>query len=208
MGAVKKVQVVDLEINNLGSLVSALRELDFEVLVTSSGANLKTEYLTFLPGTGNFASAVKALDKRSFRQPLLEVANAGVGIVGVCLGAQLLLTSSQEGPGAEGLGLIHGESVRMRAAGSDRVPVLGWRRVTFPSHYSNFNRDWFYFAHSYKMLTHSVDERVGFYERTSGEEVSAMISSGSQIVGIQFHPEKSGPAGLKYLQSVISGRFT
>ena len=205
MGGVKVVQVVDLDVNNLGSLVSALRELDLEVRVTTSGEDLKPEFLTFLPGTGNFASAVKALDTRGFRQPILEVANAGARIIGVCLGAQLLLNSSQEGPGAEGLGLIDGESVRLTATGSDRVPVLGWRQVTFPNSQSSFNREWFYFAHSYEMRTKSVGERVGFYNRTSGEEVTAMISKKQHIVGIQFHPEKSGPAGLKLLRSVIDG---
>jgi imidazole glycerol phosphate synthase glutamine amidotransferase subunit len=205
MGAIRKVQVVDLELNNLGSLVSALRELDLEVLVISNGEALRKDYLTFLPGTGNFASAVKALDNRAFRQPIIEAANAGARIVGVCLGAQLLLGGSQEGPGAEGLGLIDGESVRLTSAGSDRVPVLGWRRVKFPDFQNSFNLDWFYFAHSYEIRTNLKGERVGFYERPSGEEVTAMISKNHQIVGIQFHPEKSGPAGLRFLHSVIDG---
>ena len=203
MGPLDTIQIVDLKINNLGSLVSALKELEYVVSVVSNGMELNQNLITFLPGTGNFASAAQALDDLSFRAPILDMAEKGAGILGVCLGSQLLLDYSEEGGGAIGLGLIQGFSSMLAFSKSESVPVLGWRKTHFPSHFTTFDLDWFYFAHSYQMKTEVEESRVGYYERHGHEEVTAMISNQRNVVGMQFHPEKSGPSGLRLLRAAI-----
>lgn len=195
------VSVIDLGVNNLRSLTSALEELGLTVLINEHGSTLQGGCPIILPGTGNFSTAVRSLDRRNFREPLIEFANDGIGVLGICLGAQLLLDSSEEGEG-KGLGLIAGRSQKLAIAQDEPVPVLGWRRVSYAGNLAGLASDWFYFAHSFKMMPSAKSYIAGSYLRGK-ESVTAIVESSRNILGCQFHPEKSGPAGLKLLDWMI-----
>lgn len=195
------VNVVDLGVNNLRSLTSALEELALQVIIHESGSSLQGDSPILLPGTGSFSTAVASLEERNFREPLIDLARTGVGILGICLGAQLLLDKSEEGSG-QGLGLIVGESQKLPSSRNEPVPLLGWRRVSFSEKLAELKSDWFYFAHSYEMRPASSLEVSGTYLR-SGSLVTASLANSKNIFGFQFHPEKSGPAGLKVLDKTL-----
>ena len=203
MGYLGKIQIVDLGINNLGSLKSALEEIQYDVSIASSGSDLKSDRPTLLPGTGHFGAATRALDDLDFRRPIFEMASSGSSLLAICLGAQLLLDSSGEGPG-EGLGLLNGSSELLTTSPGESVPVLGWRKVHFSNVMGSLGSDWFYFAHSFEMKPSSPGWIQGVYKRDE-HHVVAVVSRHENVVGVQFHPEKSGPAGLKFLHKVLQG---
>lgn len=202
MGSIGRFQVVDLGINNLRSLTSALEHIGCELSVLTSGLDVDTNVPVILPGTGSFEAAANALDERGFRLPLAEVATNQVGVVGICLGAQLLLDTSQEGAG-EGLGLIHGSSRLIESVSGVTVPVLGWRKVQFSNALHYQADEWFYFAHSYELAPEDSENVAGSYSLSEKHSVVSAICSKTPVIGVQFHPEKSGPAGLSFLQSLL-----
>lgn len=203
MGTLGTVQVVDLGVNNLGSVRSALLELNFEVIVATESSMLRPGLRTILPGTGHFSAASKALDELGFRKSLRELTSLSTPLLGICLGAQLLLDASDEGAG-EGLRLISGRSSLLSAEEKESVPVLGWRKVYFGDWVQGLDAGWFYFAHSYEMIPSEASTVKASYAR-GASEIASVVSPNEAVVGLQFHPEKSGPVGLKLLRRVLEG---
>jgi glutamine amidotransferase len=138
--------------------------------------------LADLPGVGSARSAMEGLRERGLDEVLRARTKPTLGI---CLGLQLALEESEEDGGVEGLGILPGRAVRLREG---RVPRIGWATVQ-PS------GDAFYFAHSYAAETPATTAR--------SEGVAAVAERGS-FLGVQFHPEKSGPAGARFLQRCLS----
>jgi len=141
--------------------------------------------LAVLPGVGAARSAMDGLRLRGLDHALRERAAAGGPILGVCLGLQLALDESEEDGGVAGLGLVAGRAVRLREG---RVPRIGWAPV-------EPNGETYWFAHSYAAET---DAAVA-----TSEGIVAVVESGS-FLGVQFHPEKSGAAGARFLERCLS----
>jgi len=136
--------------------------------------------LAVLPGVGSAAAAMAGLRARGHDEALRQRFERGQPILGICLGLQLVLDETEEDGGVSGLGLVPGRSVRLRTG---RVPRMGWARVG--------DGEPFYFAHSYAAETPAA---VAW-----SEDVVAEVRHGS-FLGCQFHPEKSGAAGARYLE--------
>jgi glutamine amidotransferase len=163
---------------NVRSVELACHRLDADVVDDLAGADL-----AILPGVGSARSAMAGLGEAA---DLLRERHAnGRPILGICLGLQLALDESEEDGGVAGLGLVPGRAVRLRA---DRVPRIGWARVE-PS------GDAYWFAHSYEAVT---DATVA-----TSEGHAAIVEHGA-FVGVQFHPEKSGAAGARFLEQCLS----
>ncbi|MGH3002259.1 MAG: imidazole glycerol phosphate synthase subunit HisH, partial [Gaiellaceae bacterium] len=139
--------------------------------------------LAVLPGVGSARAALAGLRRRGHDDALRARVAAGRPVLGICLGLQLALDWSDEDGGVEGLGLVPGRSERLA---SGRVPRMGWAEVD--------GRGTFYFAHSYAARTPCAT--------AWSEGVVAEARAGS-FIGCQFHPEKSGPAGARYLAAVL-----
>jgi glutamine amidotransferase len=205
------IQVVDLGINNLSSLVRALEEVSEEtVSIATRGSDLAPGNLLVVPGTGNYGEAMNRVESRGFDEVFVEWEQRGEGLlVGVCLGMQLLFESSQESSEARGLSLIPGHVESLTAIGSsaEKVPHVGWSEVrrSAPGSFGWLGVEDgtdFYFSHSFALMspTHSRDE----YLLTSfgaGSFVSAIRRR--TVLGFQFHPEKSSFAGRNVLASVV-----
>ena len=141
--------------------------------------------LAVLPGVGSAASAIEGLRQRGLDAALRERVAGGGPTLGICLGLQLALETSEEGGGVTGLGLLPGHAVRIREG---RVPRIGWAPV-------EPDGEAFYFAHSYAAETPTATAR--------SEGIVAVAESGS-FLGVQFHPEKSGAAGARMLERCLS----
>jgi glutamine amidotransferase len=184
-----KLVLFDYGTGNLHSLRKALERQGATVRI---GADLDDCDGLVLPGVGAFGAAARRLAPHA--PAIREAAAGGLRVLGICLGMQLLLDASEEGEG-EGLGLVPGRVRRLRA---DRVPHMGWNRVASDDPLlSDLADERFYFANSFVCDPADPADPVGW---TTHEEdrFPSVVRRGS-VVGTQFHPEKSGAAGLRLL---------
>lgn len=179
------VAVCEYGAGNVRSVVVAFRRLDSTAIATSSAAEVDAADLAVLPGVGSAASAMAGLRERGLDTALCERVAAGRPTLGICLGLQLALEESEEDGGVAGLGLLPGRAVRLREG---RVPRIGWAEVEPTG-------EAFYFAHSYAAETPAATAR--------SEGVVAVAEFGS-FLGVQFHPEKSGAPGARFLERCLS----
>jgi len=179
------VVVVDYGAGNTRSVRAALAHLGATSVVSCDPAVIAGGDLVILPGVGSARSAMDHLDSTGAAQALRDRFETGAPILGICLGMQLALGHSDEDGGVDGIGLLSG-SVHLMTEG--RVPRLGWATVEPWG-------DAFYFAHSYAAC---CPDGVA-----TSEGVTVAVERGA-FFGVQFHPEKSGTAGLAFLERCLS----
>lgn len=205
------IQVISLGLNNLGSLVRALDEVsDKEVTLVHSAEDLRSGKLVLIPGTGAFGEGMRRMHKRNLPLALKSWVDRGTGILaGVCLGMQLLAESSEESPGVRGLSLIRGEVAHLKhlSTREDRVPHVGWAEVSrtcsSSSGWSSINdRSDYYFSHSFHLVPRPWSEFDVLRTPFGAEHFVSGIRK-ENIVGYQFHPEKSSTEGLDLLRGLV-----
>ena len=180
-----KVAVCDYGAGNVRSVLAAFARLDAEVSVADTPAAVAAADLAVLPGVGSAASAMGVLRERGLDEALRARVAGGGPTLGICLGLQLALDQSDEDGGVQGLGLLPGRAVRLHVG---RVPRIGWATV-------DPGGEAYYFAHSY------VAETPTASATSEGIVAEARFAS---FVGVQFHPEKSGAAGARFLKRCLS----
>jgi glutamine amidotransferase len=178
--------VCDYGAGNVRSVVAALERIGISSRVVADADAVTGADVAVLPGVGAARRAMARLTETGVADALRGRAAAGRPTLGICLGLQLALEHSEEDGGVGGLGLIPGRAVRLARG---RVPRMGWAIV---EPYG----DAFYFAHSYTADTPAPS--------ATSEGLVAEVRGGS-FVGVQFHPEKSGLAGARYLRRVLEG---
>lgn len=194
------ITIVDYGMGNLRNVLRACGEIGVEASVTSDPEAVRNAGWLILPGVGAFGEAVKRIDALGLRGPICDHAAAGRPLLGICLGMQLFLDSSEETPGAAGLGLIPGNVRKLN--GGVKVPHIGWNDVVpvapSPLFPDPKEHPVAYFVHSY--VVGMIPDTVAVAEY--GIRFSASVRKGN-VYGVQFHPEKSQVAGLNILR-----RFT
>lgn len=204
------VLVVDTEVSNLRSVVTALRALSYRVQIIRSGAQLRhTSSRTLIfPGVGDAQSTMDSLTRRGLDGMLRRFIRDGGVVLGICVGAQLLLHRSEERD-AVGLRVVRGTNRRLPDRTADgtrlKIPQIGWNTVRARSASALFlgipQDSAFYFAHSYCMAPSVRTEQIAWCEY--GGLLSVAFAAG-RVYGVQFHPEKSGPHGLRLLRNFVS----
>lgn len=179
------VVVVDYGAGNTRSVRAALTHLGRTSVVSSDPSEIAASDFVILPGVGSARSAMEHLDSTGAATALRDRFVAGHRILGICLGMQLALEHTDEDGGVDGIGLLRGSVQRLR---DGRVPRLGWANVEPWG-------DAYYFAHSF--AAQSPDGVA------TSEGVTVAVERGS-FLGVQFHPEKSGSAGLNFLERCLS----
>jgi imidazole glycerol-phosphate synthase subunit HisH len=210
------VVVVDYGRGNLFSLSLALKHIGVEHEVSSEPEAVEAASILILPGVGAFADAVAGLKNRGLFEPVRRHAINDKPFLGICVGCQLLMSIGEEFGVTEGLDILPG-NVRQISdhlpAGTDgpmRIPNVGWRVVT-PEHKvangmwaGNLTPDtMYYFVHSYAPIP-ALSEHVHARSYFNGVAIPVAVKKGN-VLGVQFHPERSGDAGLDLLESVIGG---
>jgi len=207
------IAIIDYGVGNLFSLQSSLRAIGAEARVTGDPAVIQSADRLILPGVGAFADAAALLRRDGLDQVVLEEAAKGKPLLGICLGMQLLFDYSLEYGRHPGLGLIPGavEPIRKVIPTGYKVPHIGWNALHFPKSrpVSPLFRyvqegDCVYFVHSY-YGTNCPGSVIATAEY--GEELTAAVGRGN-VLGVQFHPEKSGPVGLAILRAFGEGAGT
>ena len=201
------IAVIDYGVGNLFSLCSSLKRIGADAVVTADPQMLRKADKLILPGVGAFADAAKKLRDSGLDAVLLEQAAAGKEIMGICLGMQLLFEKSYEFGEHQGLGLLKGSVVPMENTIPPelKIPHIGWNALHFTkdSKLLRYIRegDCVYFVHSYYAVDCS-DSVVATAEY--GKALTAAVQKGN-IMGCQFHPEKSGTVGLNILRAFCEG---
>jgi imidazole glycerol-phosphate synthase subunit HisH len=190
-----KVGVIDYGAGNIFSILSGLRRADINAVVVTEPEELSSKDAVVIPGVGNFAQAAESL--KIFREQLQNLSQEGRYILGICLGMQILLNESEEGIG-RGLGILEGCVSRLPVA--VKVPHMGWNTIDIKQQSQLFEglpeSPYFYFVHSYYSKPIANSDVIA--TTTYGKEFASVIGQGS-ILGLQFHPEKSGKCGARVL---------
>lgn len=210
------IVVVDYGIGNVFSVCNALRQIGAEPELTGDLNAIRSADRVILPGVGAFAHAMDALNSGGISDALRDFVAKGRPFLGICIGMQVLMQRSTEFGLTDGLGFIEGTVERIDAAGPDgtilRVPHIGWGEVVPAegiasgawnhSIVGGGDAQEFYFVHSYHALPTHVSDRHAFVNY-GGNRVTAAVQR-DNILGVQFHPERSGSAGLNLLQRFVS----
>lgn len=199
------VLIVDYGLCNLGSIFRAIEECGAQCKITAAPKEIESGRQIVLPGVGSFAQAMRNMENLGLDKAIAEaLIDAKALFLGICLGMQLLCRKSGEGRDQTGLGIIDGDVVRFTAAGSERIPHMGWNEVdaldTSPLFAGIARGTDFYFAHSYHVLC--PEYLVVGRSPYCGGFVSAI--SYENLHGVQFHPEKSQRPGFKLLRNFLA----
>ncbi len=193
------IAIIDYGAGNLRSVCNALDEVGAAYRVLAEPAVLGDANRIILPGVGHFGQMMRALEARGFRLPLLDRMRMGVPFLGICLGLQALFESSEEAPGERGLGIFPGCIRRFREG---RVPQMGWNSLEAVRESRLLDglapRPYVYFAHSFYAGECEATSAVATY----GVRYTAILER-ENIAAVQFHPEKSGPGGLRLLKNFV-----
>ena len=197
------IAVIDYGVGNLFSLCCSLRSIGADAVVTSDVDVIKKADKLILPGVGAFADAARLLRESGLDTVIKQQVAGGKEIMGICLGMQLLFEKSYEYGEHEGLGLLRGSVIPMHGLIPEKlkVPHIGWNALHFTRdskllRYIKQN-DCVYFVHSY-FATDCDDSVIATAEY--GKELTAAVELGN-VMGCQFHPEKSGTVGLNILRA-------
>ena len=197
------VAIIDYGAGNLRSVSNALKTLGVESIITRDAEEIKNASHVILPGVGSFGWAMQMIDDLNLRDAIREAALSGKPFLGICLGLQLLFDESEESPGYKGLGVFEGKIVRFEDRGL-KIPHMGWNSLCLTENGRSSplfryvkDGDFVYFVHSYWA---QCDESVVTSNTDYGTIVTASVAR-DNVMGVQFHPEKSGPVGLKMLKA-------
>jgi glutamine amidotransferase len=197
-----KIVVPELGISNLWSALRALEALGHEGVATARPDQVAAAETILLPGVGAFAEASRRLERTSLGNAIRSAAAGGARVIGICLGMQLLFETSEEGGDLPGLGLLPGRVVRL--SGEALVPHVGWNSVRATEAgralFGESDGGDFYFVHSF--VARPDSENLVLARCLHGESFAAAVGN-TTCIGFQFHPEKSGAAGVRLLGAAL-----
>lgn len=195
--------IVDYGVGNLANVVYAWRRLGENPIVTGDADVIRTADLIELPGVGAMRDAVRNLKERKLVEVLTEKVHSGTFLLGVCLGMQALFECSHEGGKHETLGFLPGEVVPFRT--HLKVPHMGWNELNFVRRHWLENglpaRPYVYFVHSYHKVPVHTDDVIA---ATEYDGAVPAICGRDNVLGMQFHPEKSGAVGSRLLENILT----
>lgn len=195
----KKIAIIDYGVGNLKSIKKALEIFEAEASITNDKSFVEEAHAVVLPGVGAFPDAISEIKKTGIEKAIKEKP-----ALGICLGMQLFFSKSYEIRETEGLNLIKGEVLKL--PNSVKVPHIGWNRIKIKNKKTRLlkgikDNEFFYFVHSYycKLDESEEIEKAGC---SYGIDLPAVVEK-ENLFGVQFHPEKSGKAGLKMIKNFV-----
>ena len=213
----KKIAILDYDIGNIGSITNAFNRIGVDVTLTLDESEIKAAPALVLPGVGQFTEAIRNLHRSNLVNLLCDLAKSGKPMLGICLGMQLLMSSSEECDDFEGLNIIPGKARRFTEPPEleqYKIPQIGWNNIVPPAgnttqkYWSNTVLEGLdethqtFFLHSFMVVT---DDPAHVISNTvyGGQSFCSTIRKDS-VWGCQYHPEQSGRVGLKILENFVS----
>ena len=196
------IAILDYDAGNIKSVEKAVHYLGEEAVITRDKDLILSCDKVILPGVGSFGDAMGKLREYKLDQVIYDVVDAGTPFLGICLGLQLLYKTSEESPGATGLGILDGEILRIPDAPDLKVPQIGWNSLDITPGAKLFDgvekHPYVYFVHSYYLKADNDDIVAASTEYST--HIHASVEKGN-LFACQFHPEKSSETGLRILKN-------
>lgn len=197
------IAVIDYGMGNLHSVANALSAIGAAYRISDDPALLRAADGLILPGVGAFRDCMQNLRKHHLDEVIVSEAQAGKGLLGICLGMQVLFERGYEVEETQGLGLLQGEIVRMEDA-SVKIPHIGWNRLEHAHADAIIPREespFVYYVHSY-FASGMREEDLIAYSLYGNLRIAGYVRHGN-VLGMQYHPEKSGKDGLRMLKRFV-----
>ena len=196
------VAVIDYGAGNLHSVKNALDFLGAKSIITKNKDEILSADHIILPGVGSFGDAMECINNSGLTDTIRKAADGSRPFLGICLGLHLLFERSEESPGIDGLGIFKGSVVKIPDCGL-KIPHMGWNNIKLAkeSRILPDSNEFMYFDHSYYI--EPLDSDIISSHTVYGEKLAVSIEDGN-VFAVQFHPEKSGEAGLSILKKFIS----
>lgn len=192
------IAIIDYGAGNLRSIRRALETNGAETVITSDPDEVRKADAVVLPGVGHAGHAIGEIDRRGLTPAIRESVESGKPFLGICVGMQVLFEHQQEGD-TQGFGFLKGN---VRAIeGATKLPHIGWNQVSSEAPSNGLDNGYFYFVHSFIADPTNLDDIAA--TSNYGEQFAVVVKSGN-VWGTQFHPEKSGPAGIDFLATWVN----
>mgnify|MGYP001222408744 CR=1 FL=1 len=211
----KSCVVIDYGLGNTFSVINALKIIGAEPILSGEYEIIKNADRVILPGVGAFGRGIEKLKRNNINESLSEYLLKERPLLGICLGMQLLMDRSFEFGEFKGLGYIAGEVKKIvienPSSNSNRVPLIGWYKTFFNNQVSSefakkigraINLKSFYYVHSYSVVSIKKEFQLAYVDHSCQSIVAAICKN--NIIGVQFHPEKSGKDGLDLINQFIN----
>lgn len=196
--------IIDYGAGNIESVRKALEYIGADCVVSADKEVLAAADAAILPGVGSFGDAMNELRSRGLEEPIKDFIASNKPFLGICLGLQILFESSEESPGAVGLGVLKGKIVRIPDGEGLKIPHMGWNSVEIKKDDALFkgilNNPYVYFVHSYYL---KAEEDIVTSVAEYGVNIHASVAKGN-LRACQFHPEKSGELGISLLKNFVA----
>ena len=202
------IAIIDYDAGNIRSVEKALHFLGQEAVVTGDKETILSAEKVILPGVGAFGDAMNTIRERRLESVIHRVVEQGTPFLGICLGLQLLFERSEEAPGAEGLGILKGEILKIPEKEGMKIPHMGWNSLHL-EHNGRLFRGipegaYVYFVHSYYLK--AADEQIVKASTDYCTHIHASVEK-DNVFACQFHPEKSSELGLRILKNFADLRL-
>ena len=195
------IAIIDYGAGNLHSVKNALDFLGADSVITGDAETILAADKVILPGVGAFGDAMAALSAAGLDGVIRRIAADGTPLLGICLGLQLMLEESEEAPGVRGLGIFKGKCVKIPDHGL-KIPHMGWNSLELGKESRILSGgEYVYFVHSYYLTTPETDAVAAYTEY--GAKLGVALER-DNVFAVQFHPEKSGDAGMEILKRFIA----
>lgn len=199
------IGVIDMDMGNLRSVLNAVHSLGFDHKIVRREADIDGLSHLILPGVGNYRTAMQHLEAQELVEPIRNFARSKRPVLGICLGMQLLSFTGDEGGTGTGVSLIEGHVERFDPMRVPTIPHVGWNEVRLTRKHPVLTKvksgvD-FYFVHSYHFRVDDPKDALGLVEYGGANSEYTAIVARDNVLGFQFHPEKSQNNGLKLLEN-------
>ena len=201
-----EVAIINYEMGNLKSINSACEKVGLKSLITDNSDIINKSKSLILPGVGAFNQAIKNIKRKNLYETIYKFYNSGRPIIGICLGMQILFKTGYEDGKSDGLNLINGY-VDLIPIKNKKLPNIGWRKIQIGenkkfSSLKKFDKEKFYFVHSFMANVKDTKEVISF-TNYGNIKIPAIVFN-KNVIGIQFHPEKSRENGIELLKEIIN----
>lgn len=191
------ITIIDYEAGNLKSISNMLDFLGEKYQISSDPKEIENASKIIFPGQGHFAQSMMNLENKNLVEPIKNAIANNAKFLGICLGLQVLFEKSEEAPGVAGLGIIEGEVKKFTQG---KIPQIGWNQIETTQNNSYLDNDYFYFVNSYYVVP--KDENVISSICNYHIDFAASIEH-KNLTAVQFHPEKSSEAGIKFFKNWV-----